>query len=106
MSINVREAILVEAKCAAQRHSYNGINFRSIATEVGIKNTSIYYHFASNTKLGTAVAHRYWQDTAQHLETIRNTSSSTGEALRRYPEIFRKSLEDDNRLLLMPTSFG
>jgi len=100
MSVNAREAILAEAKCAAQKHGYNGINFRSIATKVGIKNASIYYHFASKAKLGAAVAHRYWQDTAQHLETIRNTSASIGEALKRYPSIFRQSLENDNRLCL------
>lgn len=100
MSENAREAILTEAKCAAQKHGYNGINFRSIATEVGIKNASIYYHFASKAKLGAAVAERYWQDTAQHLETIRTTSTSAGEALRRYPAIFRQSLENDNRLCL------
>lgn len=100
MSVNTREAILTEAKCAAQKHGYNGINFRSIATELGIKNASIYYHFPSKAKLGAAVAHRYLQDTAQHLETIRNTSASIGEALKRYPSIFRKSLENENRLCL------
>ncbi|MBU9834630.1 TetR/AcrR family transcriptional regulator (plasmid) [Rahnella aquatilis] len=100
MSVNAREAILAEAKHAAQKHGYNGINFRSIASAVGIKNASIYYHFDSKASLGAAVAHRYWQDTAQHLETIRSTSASAGEALKRYPAIFRQSLEDDNRLCL------
>jgi len=100
MSVNAREAILAEAKCAAQKHGYNGINFRNIAAEVGIKNASIYYHFASKASLGAAVANRYWQDTVQYLETIRSTSADAAEALTRYPTIFRKSLEDDNRLCL------
>ncbi|QXG56776.1 MULTISPECIES: TetR/AcrR family transcriptional regulator [Pantoea] len=100
MSLNAREAILAAAKSAAQHHGYNGINFRSIADEVGIKNASIYYHFASKANLGAAVANRYWQDTAQNLKTIREQSASPDEALQRYPQIFRMSLEDANRLCL------
>ncbi len=100
MSLNAREAILAAAKSAAQHHGYNGINFRSIADEVGIKNASIYYHFASKANLGAAVANRYCQDTAQNLKTIREQSASPDEALQRYPQIFRMSLEDANRLCL------
>jgi len=100
MSLNAREAILAAAKSAAQNHGYNGINFRSIADEVGIKNASIYYHFASKANLGAAVANRYWQDTAEDLKTIREQSASPDAALKRYPQIFRKSLEDANRLCL------
>lgn len=100
MSINAREAILAEARSAAQKHGYNGINFRSIATKVGIKNASIFYHFASKAKLGAVVAHQYCQDTVQCLESIRNMSASTNEVLSHYPGIFRKSLENENRLCL------
>ena len=100
MSLNAREAILAAAKSAAQNHGYNGINFRSIADEVGIKNASIYYHFASKANLGAAVANRYWQDTVEVLKTIREQSASPDEALQRYPQIFRMSLENANRLCL------
>jgi len=100
MSLNAREAILAAAKNAAQNHGYNGINFRSIADEVGIKNASIYYHFASKANLGAAVANRYWQDTVEVLKTIREQSASPDEALQRYPQIFRMSLENANRLCL------
>ncbi|WP_267371242.1 MULTISPECIES: TetR/AcrR family transcriptional regulator [unclassified Pantoea] len=100
MSLNAREAILAAAKRAAQNHGYNGINFRTIADEVGIKNASIYYHFASKADLGAAVANRYWQDTAQALQTIREQSASPAEALKHYPQIFRRSLADANRLCL------
>lgn len=51
MSENARERILAAAKSAAQLHGYGGINFRSIAEEVGIKNASIYYHFQSKADL-------------------------------------------------------
>jgi TetR/AcrR family transcriptional repressor of nem operon len=100
VSENAREAILAAAKSAAQAHGYSGINFRSIAEAVGIKNASIYYHFPSKADLGAAVAERYWQDAAAVLKTIREENPDPHGCLRLYPSIFRKSLEEGNRLCL------
>lgn len=100
MSENAREAILAAAREAAQIHGYAGINFRSIGEAVGIKNASIYYHFASKADLGAAVAKRYWEDTASVLEGIRAENPDPASSLQRYPSIFRISLEDGNRLCL------
>ncbi len=100
MSENAREAILTAAKSAAQLHGYSGINFRSIADEVGIKNASIYYHFPSKAALGAAVARRYWEDTAIALGQIRTTHSDPWKCLQLFPSIFRTSLENANRLCL------
>ncbi|MBV6754005.1 TetR/AcrR family transcriptional regulator [Pseudomonas chlororaphis] len=100
MSENAREAILEAAKGAAQIHGYSGINFRSIADAVGIKNASIYYHFSSKADLGAAVARRYWEDTTRALEAIRAANPGPSSCLQVYPTIFRKSLEGGNRLCL------
>ncbi|WP_295479439.1 TetR/AcrR family transcriptional regulator [uncultured Pseudomonas sp.] len=100
MSENAREKILAAARSAAQLHGYSGINFRSIAEEVGIKNASIYYHFPSKADLGAAVAQRYWQETLAALEGIRGTHADPRQCLQSYPSIFRKSLKDNNRLCL------
>ena len=100
MSENAREAILAAAKSAAQLHGYAGINFRSIAAEVGIKNASIYYHFPSKADLGAAVAQRYWQDTLAVLDDIRTSTEDPRRCLQLYPSIFRQSLKDANRLCL------
>ncbi|MCI0992314.1 TetR/AcrR family transcriptional regulator [Pseudomonas corrugata] len=100
MNENAREAILAAAKSAAQLHGYSGINFRSIAEEVGIKNASIYYHFPSKAGLGAAVAERYWQDVQRALEEIRATNVDPKRCLQLYPSIFRTSLQNGNRLCL------
>jgi TetR/AcrR family transcriptional regulator, transcriptional repressor for nem operon len=81
-------------------HGYNGLNFRDIAEEVGIKAPSIYHHFPTKADLGAAVAKRYWEDIAVELEAISDRSPDPLSALRRYPEIFRKSLTSDNRICL------
>lgn len=100
MTINAREAILLAARNIAQSQGYNGLNFRDLAAEVGIKPASIYYHFPSKADLGVAVARRYWEDGAAALETISEETPNPLEALQRFPEIFRRSLEADNRLCL------
>ncbi len=99
-AMNTSEMILKAAKHSAQARGYNGLNFRELATEVGIKAASIYHHFPSKADLGTAVAKRYWEDTAADLDAISAETSDPKAALRRFPEGFRRSLERDNRLCL------
>jgi TetR/AcrR family transcriptional repressor of nem operon len=100
MSSSSREAILAAAKRTAQAHGYGGLNFRDLADEVGIKAASIHYHFPSKADLGAAVARRYWQDTAAELESMLAETADPVRCLQRYPDIFRKSLENDHRICL------
>jgi TetR/AcrR family transcriptional regulator, transcriptional repressor for nem operon len=100
MSVNAREEILAAAKLAAQAHGYEGLNYRDLAEQVGIKAASIYYYFPSKAELATAVAKRYWEDDAAYLESLLQNSVTPLDALRRYPETFRWALENDNRICL------
>jgi TetR/AcrR family transcriptional repressor of nem operon len=100
MTTNSREAILAAARRSAQAHGYSGLNFRDLADEVGIKAASIYHHFPSKADLGEAVARRYWEETQDDLAALLSDATDPLSALRRYPEIFRRSLRNDNRLCL------
>jgi TetR/AcrR family transcriptional regulator, transcriptional repressor for nem operon len=100
MSSNAKEAVLAAAKKTAQAHGYSGLNFREIAAEVGIKAASIYHHFPSKADLGAAVARRYWEDTAATLDALSGEAVSPARALQEYPDIFRRSLANGNRLCL------
>jgi TetR/AcrR family transcriptional repressor of nem operon len=100
MGSSSKEAILAAARRTAQAHGYGGLNFRDLADEVGIKAASIYYHFPSKADLGAAVARRYWEDTAAGLESMLAETSEPVRCLRQYPDVFRKSLESDNRMCL------
>ena len=100
MSSSSREAILAAARRTAQARGYNGLNFRDLADEVGIKAASIYYHFPSKADLGAAVARRYWEDTESGLEFMLAETSDPVRCLRRYPEVFRKALATGNRMCL------
>lgn len=100
MTSSAREPILAAARQMAQAHGYNGLNFRDLAAEVGIKAASIYYHFPSKADLGAAVARRYWEDTASWLESILAETQDPTACLRRYPEVFREALATGNRICL------
>ena len=100
MATGSKEAILLAAKETAQARGYNGLNFRDLANQVGIKAASIYYYFPSKAELGEAVARRYWEDTKEVLEEMLAEAGSPLQALRQYPQIFRQSLARDNRLCL------
>lgn len=100
MSTPSREAILAAAKRTAQAHGYGGLNFRTLADEVGIKAASIYHHFPSKADLAAAVARRYWEDSASALEAMLADTSDPLACLRQYPGTFRKALENGNRMCL------
>jgi len=100
MSLSSKEAILAAARRTAQAHGYSGLNFRDLADEVGIKAASIYHHFPSKADLGAAVARRYWENTVADLDSMLAETSDPVRSLHQYPDIFRKSLDADNRMCL------
>jgi TetR/AcrR family transcriptional repressor of nem operon len=91
---------LQAARRMAQAHGYAGLNFRDIGAEVGIKAASIYHHFPSKADLGAAVAKRYWEDTAAVLEALSASTKDPKKALKAYPPLFRRSLENGNRMCM------
>ena len=100
MSENAKVAILEAARRTAQAHGYSGLNLRDIAAEAGIKAGSIYYHFPGKAELGAAVARRYWEVTAANLEALSISTGDPKKALQAYPGLFRRSLEEQNRMCL------
>lgn len=94
------EKILVAATRIAQAHGYAGLNLRALAEQVGIKAASLYHHFPSKADLAAAVARRYAADSAATLELLTAETDQPAMALARYPETFRRSLENGNRICL------
>ena len=92
--------ILAAATRIAQAHGYGGLNLRALAEQVGIKAASLYHHFPSKADLAAAVARRYWEDSSASLDALAAEAGSPEVCLRRYPETFRRSLENGNRICL------
>ena len=51
--------ILDAAERAMRRGGYDGVSYRDLAAEVGIKSASVHYHFPQKPDLGRAVVERY-----------------------------------------------
>ena len=98
--MSTSEAILVAARDSMQANGFSGLNFRDLAADVGIRAASIYHHFPSKADLAAAVAKRYWEDAVARLDDVLTTASNSADALHRYPDVFRQSLERQNRLCL------
>lgn len=99
-SPNSIDKILTAATGIAQAHGYGGLNLRTLAEQVGIKAASLYHHFPSKAALAAAVARRYAEKSAVTLEAISAETAEPEMCLRRYPETFRRSLENENRICL------
>lgn len=60
MSVSpTRRQILDLGEALLQNVGYNGFSYAHIATELGIKNAAVHYHFPSKEALGCAIVKRY-----------------------------------------------
>ena len=100
MTSDMRETILAAARPTAQAHGYNGLSFRELAKEVGIKSASIHYHFPTKGDLGAALARRYWEDAKAAFERLWEEFPDATVCLRKYTDVFRLALQNENRMCM------
>lgn len=91
---------MLAARKMVQTRGYNGLSFRELAKEVGIKSASIHYHFPTKGDLGAALAKRYTEDGREYLDSLLSTSDESAKWIRGYTDVFRMALVDDNRMCL------
>jgi AcrR family transcriptional regulator len=56
---NSKRTILNMAEALLQDKGFNGFSYAHIASELGVKNAAIHYHFPTKESLGVAVVKRY-----------------------------------------------
>lgn len=100
MTTDTRETIMAAARKMVQTRGYNGLSFRELAKEVGIKSASIHYHFPTKGDLGAALAKRYTEDGLQYLDGLRSHSEDLNVWMKGYTDVFRMALVNDNRMCL------
>jgi TetR/AcrR family transcriptional repressor of nem operon len=89
----------VEIMDAAERRirlgGFSGFSFREIATDVGIKSSSVHYHFPTKEKLAAAVIHRYTDEVA---ELIEKELAKDPDPVRVWTRAFRGTLHSAERM--------
>ena len=94
------EEILDVAEALVQTRGYNGFSFRDVAAAVGVKSSSVHYHFPTKADLGATLARRYRE---RFLEKLGDASGFGGDRqtpVRRYVGVFRDALIHDGRMCL------
>jgi TetR/AcrR family transcriptional regulator, transcriptional repressor for nem operon len=92
--------IMAAARSTVQAHGYNRLSFRELAKKVGMRSASIHYHFPTKGDLGAALARRYTEDARAALEELWAEFRDPATCLRKYSDLFRIALENDNRMCL------
>src|SRR3990167_2845363 len=70
MSKDVYHQILHVAENLIQTKGYNAFSYRDIAAQIGVKTSSIHYHFPTKADLGKAVVKRHLAALNEQLEKI------------------------------------
>jgi TetR/AcrR family transcriptional repressor of nem operon len=83
---DIKDAILDAAELRMQRGGFGGFSFREIATDVGVKSSSIHYHFPTKDDLATAVVRR-WGERA--LANAEKASKKEADPVRVWTGLFR-----------------
>lgn len=93
-----RAAILDAAERRTRLGGYGGFSFRDVAQDVGIKSSSVHYHFPTKQALGQALADRYVERLRDVLGDPSAHSSRT--ALRSVVQLFITANETDDLMCL------
>jgi len=79
---------------------FNSFSFREIADEVGIKSSSVHYHFPTKLDLAMAVAKRYTDRFISALNRHEEAPLSLELCLQMYISVFETALKRDKKMCL------
>jgi TetR/AcrR family transcriptional regulator, transcriptional repressor for nem operon len=65
---DMKTAIMDAAERRMQAGGFFGFSFREIASDVGIKSSSVHYHFPTKEDLAAAVIRRWADTTSEHID--------------------------------------
>src|SRR6202008_1598325 len=78
---DVKTAIMDAAERRMQAGGFGGFSFREIAEDVGIKSSSVHYHFPAKENLAAAVVRRWAEKAFEHLDEQLRTEPDPARAL-------------------------
>jgi TetR/AcrR family transcriptional repressor of nem operon len=88
-------AIMDAAERRIRLGGFNGFSFREIAADVGIKSSSVHYHFPTKENLAAAVIHRYTDEVAEFIE---QELAEDSDPVRVWTRAFRGTLHSAERM--------
>src|ERR1700722_1626048 len=92
---DVKTAIMDAAERCMQLGGFGGFSFREIAAGVGIKSSSVHYHFPTKEALAAAVVRRWAEETSKYIDAGLEKDSN---ALRVWSKAFRGTALSEERM--------
>ena len=92
---DVATAIMDAAERRIRLGGFNGFSFREIAMDVGVKSSSVHYHFPTKEKLAAAVIHRYTDEVAKFID---REAATDLDPVSVWTRAFRGTLCSDERM--------
>ena len=97
---NTKRAILDLAEAFLQENGFNGFSYAHIASELGVKNAAIHYHFPSKEDLGCEVVQRYRDRFQLWINNVRVKNLSPQEKLEWFFGIYANMRADHGKVCL------
>ena len=98
--MNTKDAILGAAERMVRHGGYAAFSFREIATEVGIKSSSVHYYFPTKEDLGAALAKSYTEGFLNLLGDPIELMGSGKDPITLYANSFKEALQKDKKMCL------
>src|SRR3989442_7621649 len=92
---NVANAIMDAAERHMQQGGFGGFSFREIAADVGIKSSSVHYHFPTKEALAAAVIRRWAEETSEFIDKEIQKES---DPVRVWTNAFRRNALSEGRM--------
>lgn len=96
---NTREQIISLGRDFIQRTGYPSFSFRQIATELGVKNAAVHYHFPSKEDLGVAVIEKDRADFEAMTRSMENCSPA--ERSEAVLHLYQRYFDEGQKLCLI-----
>lgn len=97
---NRRDEILDVAEAMIRNAGFNAFSTRDVANAVGIKASSVHYHFPTKVDIGVAVTERYTERFLKQLGDPGRFKGGVREVVSLYVNSFRETLVRDDKLCL------
>jgi TetR/AcrR family transcriptional regulator, transcriptional repressor for nem operon len=88
-------AIMDAAERRIRKGGFNGFSFREIAADVGVKSSSVHYHFPTKEALAAAVIRRYTEEVAELIERAFETEP---DPVKVWTQAFRGTMHSEDRI--------
>src|SRR3972149_1211219 len=99
-SSNTQRAILDLAESLLQDKGFNGFSYAHIASELGVKNAAIHYHFPTKEALACAVVQRYRDRFQLWINNARVKDLSPQDKLKWFFDIYADMRADHGKVCI------